>query len=103
MADEQGFMTAMGVALASDILDVIVFPPRVLSKILPIPRLIPMNLPHEIGDAISRGAIEYLQGMSILRELSVPIENAVPVAPVHTISVLLGEAEKRIIGQWRPL
>lgn len=99
MTDEQGFMTAMGVAIASDILDVIVFPPRALSKILPIPRIIPMTLPHEIGDAISRGAIEYLQGMSILRELSVPIESAVPVAPVHIISVLLGEAEKRMLWQ----
>lgn len=94
--DEQGFITAMGVAIASDTTDVLL--PKVLVKILPIPRLLPIIYPHEVVDAITRAIIEATQGKSVLRELSTPIEHVLPIAPVHTISVLFGEAEKRIIG-----
>lgn len=94
--NEQGFITAMGVAIASDTIDVIL--PKVLTKVLPIPRLLPIIYPHEVVDAVTRAIIEATQGKSVLRELSTPIEHVLPIAPVHTLSVLFGEAEKRITG-----
>ena len=99
----KGFLISMGVAVISDGLDVIASPITALLDALPIPGFIPTDLPGQVRDAITRAVVENQQGGSVLRELiSAPIETLTPIAPGHTLSVLLGEVEKRFFPQLVP-
>lgn len=99
----QGFIRALGVAVASDGLD-FVLPYKILSKVVsPLPGSAPLlalgDAIKELVDAGTRAFVESQQGGSVLRELVAPIESFVPISPTHILAVLAGEAEKKFLPQ----